>query len=136
MLSETPDVACRAKLDRELSHNPGFGPVLEEIRNAADLYVIDPLREGIELAPARAAGRCRMKLFRPREEKDRLCAFFFKRSNIAGSRDRFSYGAVEFLPDRLAPEETRTWLRWLSSGLDPTMRPPNLKRAFLYTIPE
>jgi hypothetical protein len=132
MLSEAPDVACLVKLDQELARNPGFVPVLREIRDAAEAYAIDPLPEGIEIA----AGRCRMKLFRPREEKERLCAFFFKKSNIAGSRDRFSYGAVEFLPERLAAEEVRTWLQWLSSGLDPTRRPANLKRAFLYTIPE
>lgn len=145
MLKDALDVACRAKVDQELSRNPGFAPVLREIREAADAYVIDPMPSGIELAPAGAfgaapaplaAGRCRMKLFRPREEKERLCAFFFKKSNIAGSRDRFSYGAVEFLPDRLVPEDVRTWLNWLSSGLDPTKRPANLKRAFLYTIPE
>jgi len=132
MLSEAPDVACLVKLDQELSRNPGFVPVLREIRDAAEAYAIDPLPEGIEIA----SGRCRMKLFRPREEKERLCAFFFKKSNIAGSRDRFSYGAVEFLPERLAAEEVRTWLQWLSSGLDPARRPANLKRAFLYTIPE
>jgi len=133
MLNADRDAA--SKLDQELAHNPGFAPVVREIRDAADAYVIDPLHEGLEIAPA-AAGRCRMKLFRPREEKERLCAFFFKKSNIAGSRDRFSYGAVEFLPDRLVPEDVRTWLDWLSSGLDPTRRPANLKRAFLYTIPE
>jgi hypothetical protein len=132
MLKDALDVVCVAKLDLELSHNPGFAPVLREIREAAETYVMDPVPEGIELA----AGRCRMKLFRPREEKERLCAFFFKKSNIAGSRDRFSYGAVEFLPERLVPEDVRTWLHWLSSGLDPTKRPANLKRAFLYTIPE
>jgi hypothetical protein len=146
MLKDSQDLACLAKLDRELGRNPGFAPVLREIREAADVYAIDPLPEGIEIAPAGAsgtapvptlaAGRCRMKLFRPREEKERLCAFFFKKSNIAGSRDRFSYGAVEFLPDRLVPQDVRTWLDWLSSGLDPARRPANLKRAFLYTIPE
>ena len=134
------------KLDQELARNPGFAPVVREIRDAAEHYAIDPEPEGIEIAPAGAsgaapalsfaAGRCRMKLFRPREEKERLCAFFFKKSNLAGSRDRLSSGAVEFLPERLAAEEIRTWLQWLSSGLDPTMRPAHLKRAFLYTIPE
>jgi hypothetical protein len=127
--------AADGKLDRELDRNPGFRPVMDEIRSAADRYAIDAVAEGIEISTD-SATRCRMKLFRPREEKERLCAFFFKKSNIAGSRDRFSYGAVEFLPERLTAEEVRTWLRWLSSGLDPELRPANLKRAFLYTIPE
>lgn len=134
MLNGLTDVACRRKLAQELERNPGFIAVLSEIRDASETYSLDPRLEGLEIAPRE--GRCRMKLFRPREEKDRLCAFFFKKSNIAGSRDRFSYGAVEFLPERVTPEEIQSWLTWLSSGLDPERRPAHLKRAFLYTIPE
>ena len=77
-----------------------------------------------------------MKIFRPRENKDRLCAFFYKRSNLSWSRDRFSYGAVEFLPERLSADVVEGWLSWLRDGFDPARRPPHLKRAFLYTIPD
>ena len=140
MLTGVVDTEGRAKLDHELSRNPAFASVVDAVSDAAEAFSIDPRAGGLEFASLEAAtsvpSRCRMKLFRPREEKDRLCAFFFKKSNIAGSRDRFSYGAVEFLPDRLRPEEIRTWIAWLASGLDPALRPSNLKRAFLYTIPE
>lgn len=140
MLTGATEAPCRAKLDRELSRNPAFASVVRAVSEAAEPFIIDPGAGGLEFASLHvatsAASRCRMKLFRPREEKDRLCAFFFKKSNIAGSRDRFSYGAVEFLPDRLGPEEIHTWIAWLASGLDPALRPVNLKRAFLYTIPE
>jgi hypothetical protein len=77
-----------------------------------------------------------MKLFKPREERERLCAFFYKRSNLAWSRDRFSYGAVEFRPGEIGSEDVLTWLAWLASGFDPEQRPPGLRRAFRYTIPE
>ncbi len=140
MLTGVTDAACRAKLDSELSLNPVFAQVVQALRDAAEPFAIDPRAGGLEFAAlpvaTAAPGRCRMKLFRPREEKDRLCAFFFKKSNIAGSRDRFSYGAVEFLPERLRAEEIQAWIAWLAAGLDPSLRPGNLKRAFLYTIPE
>lgn len=98
-------------------------------------------RDGIlEIAPRagddEAVNRCRLKLFRPREDKDRICAFFYKRSNLGWSRDRFSYGAIEFLPDALTREDAAAWLGWLRGGFDPDQRPARLRRAFLYSIPE
>jgi len=140
VLTGAADTECRAKLDRELALNPAFASVVRAVSDAAEPFSLDPGAGGLEFASLHVAtsstSRCRMKLFRPREEKERLCAFFFKKSNIAGSRDRFSYGAVEFLPDRLGPDEIRSWIAWLASGLHPGLRPANLKRAFLYTIPE
>ena len=98
-------------------------------------------REGIlEISPRAVdddvVNRCRLKLFRPRENKDRICAFFYKRSNLGWSRDRFSYGAIEFLPEALTREDAASWLGWLRGGFDPGQRPPRLRRAFLYSIPE
>ncbi|HET9940241.1 MAG TPA: hypothetical protein VFR25_04005 [Candidatus Eisenbacteria bacterium] len=80
--------------------------------------------------------RCRLKLFRPREGKERLCAFFYKRSNLAWSRDRFSYGGVEFRPEQATDEDVASWRAWLLSGFDPERRPPGWRRAFLFDIPE
>jgi hypothetical protein len=105
-----------------------------------DGFTLDE-REGVlEIAPVTAEGdaasRCRMKVFRPRENRDRLCAFFYKRSNLGWSRDRFSYGAIEFLPDALTREDAAAWLAWLQGGFDPDGRPARLRRAFLYTIPD
>lgn len=89
----------------------------------------------LDVAPAERE-RCRMKVFRPRQGKERLCAFFYKGSNLAWSRDRYSYGAVEFLPGQVTDAEMRTWLTWLAGGFDPDQRPPRLKKAFLYSIPD
>lgn len=77
-----------------------------------------------------------MKVFRPREGKERLCAFFYKKSNLSWSRDRYSYGAVEFLPTQVTETDMRSWLQWLAGGFDPDKRPPRLKKAFLYSIPD
>lgn len=93
-------------------------------------------RSGVlDVAPSQRE-RCRMKVFRPREGRDRLCAFFYKESNLSWSRDRYSYGAVEFLPAQVTETDMRTWLDWLAGGFDPDHRPPRLKKAFLYSIPD
>ncbi|HZV90607.1 MAG TPA: hypothetical protein VFF34_01230 [Candidatus Nitrosocosmicus sp.] len=98
--------------------------------------VTDPA--GLEFAPLEQGkpGRCRLKLFRPREGKERLCAFFYKRSNLAWSRDRFSYGGVEFRPEQATDEDLQSWRSWLLSGFDPERRPLRWRRAFLFDVPE
>lgn len=140
MLTNASEPASKAKLEVELQRNPTFARVVAFLHSASDPFAIDPESGGLEIVPLnevkQAPNRCRMKLFRPREAKERLCAFFFKRSNFEWSRDRFSYGAVEFRPEQLTEEDIRVWIGWLVSGLDPERRPEHLRRAFLYTIPE
>jgi hypothetical protein len=82
------------------------------------------------------ASRCRLKIFRPRENRNRVCVFFYKRSNLAWSRDRFSYGAIELRPESMTRDAAATWLAWLRRGFHPDERPARLRRAFLYTIPD
>ena len=140
MLTNAAEPAVRGKLDQELGLNPAFSLVVELIRSSPEPFAIEPTAAGIEIVPLnqvkQAPNRSRLKLFRPREEKERLCAFFFKRSNLEFSRDRFSYGAVEALPEQIRETEVRSWIEWLVSGLDPDHRPDRIRRAFLYTIPE
>ena len=140
MLTNASDPASRAKLEEELQKNPSFTRFVDFLHSASDPFAINPNAGGLEIVPLnevkQAPNRCRMKLFKPREAKERLCAFFFKRSNFEWSRDRFSYGAVEFRPEQLTEEDIRAWIGWLVSGLDPERRPEHLRRAFLYTIPE
>jgi hypothetical protein len=140
MLSNRNDPGVEAKIREELRRNPGLLPVLEEIESASESFEVAAGSEGLDLAPAglrsESANRCRMKLFRPRVGKERLCAFFYKRSNLAWSQDRFSYGGVEFLPGEIARAGVRPWIEWLASGFDPVRRPERLRRAFLYDIPD
>ena len=140
MLTNAGEPEVRAKLDRELALNPPLSVVLDVARTIQEPLEIDPAAAGIELVPLNrvqdAPNRGRMKLFRPREGKERLCAFFYKRSNLAWSRDRFTYGGVEFRPEQITEPEVQAWLSWLLSGLNPDRRPERLRRAFLYTIPD
>jgi hypothetical protein len=128
------------KIRAELERNPGLEPVLEAFRTAPAPFEIATESSGLELIPLDpvhgSPNRCRVKLFRPREGRERLCAFFYKKSNLAWSRDRFSYGGVEFKPGDVTGAAARTWIEWLVSGFDPERRPERLKRAFSYDVPE
>lgn len=140
MLSDRNNAGVRAKLREELGENPGLARVVAAFQSASEGFEIVAESAGLELVPLEsgpgALSRCRVKFFKPRAEKERLCAFFFKKSNLPWSRDRFSYGGVEFLPDDLAESDIRTWVSWLVSGFDPERRPERLRRAFLYDIPD
>lgn len=123
---------------------PVSGDALERIftllrraaQDAPEPFRFEERRGVLELVPGASAERCRLKVFRPREGKERLCAFFYKESNLSWSRDRYSYGAVEFLPAQVGEGDVKTWLDWLAGGFDPEHRPPRLKKAFLYSIPD
>jgi hypothetical protein len=140
MLTNQEDHRVADKLRVELERNPPLERVVAAFRAAEARFEIVADSEGLELVPVDpvrgAPNRCRVKLFKPRAERERLCAFFYKRSNLAWSRDRFSYGGVEFLPGELGETEARSWLEWLVSGFDPERRPARLRRAFLYDVPE
>ena len=66
----------------------------------------------------------------------RHAAFFYKRSQVPFSRDRFAYGAVIVEDGKFTPEPAQIWFRWLDSGFHPEHTPPNLKRAFAFTVPD
>ena len=133
-----PDVAARIRA--EVGRHPAFERLVQAADAAPEAFHVDPSSAGLEFKPAHPQGdrpsRCRLKLFQPREGKERLCAFFYKRSNLAWSGDRYSYGGVEFRPVELTEADARSWLDWLASEFDPDRRPPRLRRAFLYDIPD
>lgn len=152
MLIHREEPAVREKLRGVVDRDPELEPIVEWLDAVQEPVQIEPDRAGLELSPggedagaqaqagAGAGGatprRCRLKVFRAREGKGRFCAFFYKRSNLPWSRDRFSYGGVEFLPGRVTQSEVQGWVRWLMSGLDPAQRPERLRRSFLYDIPD
>ncbi|HEU4940866.1 MAG TPA: hypothetical protein VFT97_04550 [Candidatus Eisenbacteria bacterium] len=125
-------------LEGEVDPMPFAARVLEVFGVASEPFQVEIGPGGLEIAPLEEGrpGRCRLKLFRPRQGKARLCAFFYKRSNLAWSRDRFSYGGVEFRPEQATDEDVLSWRAWLLSGFDPELRPPGWRRAFLFDVPE
>lgn len=144
MLIGREEAGVREKLRSVVGRDPELEPIVEWLQDAAEPVRVEPDRAGLELSPGgnepgadeATSRRCRLKVFRAREGKERFCAFFYKRSNLPWSRDRFSYGGVEFLPGRVTRSEVQGWIRWLTSGLDPAQRPERLRRSFLYDIPD
>jgi hypothetical protein len=134
LIRNGPDASPESGLD----FMPFAARALEVFELGLEPFQVEVGSGGLEIAPLEAGhpGRCRLKLFRPRQGKARLCAFFYKRSNLAWSRDRFSYGGVEFRPEQATDEDVLSWRAWLLSGFDPELRPPGWRRAFLFDVPE
>jgi len=71
--------------------------------------------------------RARMKVFSPKP--GHTLVFFYKKSLLPYSRDRYSYGGFDLRIPGVSDEEIAEWLVFLSSGLHPEKRPANLRRA-------
>jgi hypothetical protein len=131
----TPEV--RKKLD-ELRQTPFFAKLLDlaEISSLSFRLALDA--GDLELAgTAPVSGRPNrglMKIFPI--GPGRFAAFFYKKSQVPFSRDRFAYGAVIAEEKRCKPEDADPWFAWLDSGFHPDAPPPNLKRAFAFTVPD
>ena len=78
--------------------------------------------------------RARMKVFSPKP--GHTLVFFYKKSLVPYSRDRYSYGGIDLRTESVEPQEIASWLDFLTSGFHPDKRPEELRRAFPYEIPE
>jgi hypothetical protein len=137
MLTNADDPATRTKLDEVASElllkavaeaAMGSGVALRLVHDASHL----------ELAGVSPVGglpnRGLLKVFPI--GPSRCAAFFYKRSQVPFSRDRFAYGAVIAEQGRLSAEAAEGWFRWLDTGFNPEHAPPHLKRAFAFTVPD
>jgi len=102
-------------------------------------FQIDTEAAGFEIracAPLEGGlpNRARLKIFCPRP--GHLLVFFYKKSLVPYSRDRYSYGGLDLRSPEVSEAEVAEWLAFLSSGFHPEKRPRNLRRAFPYEIPE
>lgn len=84
--------------------------------------------------PSGLPNRARMKIFSPKP--GHTLVFFYKKSLVPYSRDRYSYGGIDLKTPEVHTAEIAEWLAFLSSGFHPDKRPTNLRRAFPYEIPE
>ena len=130
-----PEVQRKRK---ELADTALYTAVLEAAQASPYPLRLFPDASGLELGGtepvAGRPNRALMKLFPigPR----RFAAFFYKRSQVPFSRDRFAYGAVIVEESRLDAAEAQTWCRWLHQGFPPEMPPARIKRAFAFTVPD
>jgi len=84
--------------------------------------------------PSGLPNRARMKIFSPKP--GHTLVFFYKKSLVPYSRDRYSYGGIDLRTTEVAQAEVSEWLAFINSGLHPDKRPTNLRRAFPFEIPE
>jgi hypothetical protein len=102
-------------------------------------FEVDAEATGVELRPRATAeraalDRARLKIFSPKPGHTLI--FFYKKSLVPYSRDRYSYGGIELKTPQVSEADVAEWLAFLASGFHPEKRPTQLRRAFPYEIPE
>jgi len=132
------DNAAAADKISEIEKDPGLALVLEWARDSTFPLRLDAEASFLELAGTSDVegrpNRCLMKCFPV--SGGRYAAFFYKRSLVPFSRDRFAYGAVIRSEKRLSREGAEEWFRWLDGGFHPDVPPGSLKRAFSFDVPD
>jgi hypothetical protein len=139
MILNQAQPAVAEKLSTEVEAHPLAGAVAVSAGVSAESFEIEPSGVGLEIvarAPLASGlpNRARMKIFSPKA--GHTLVFFFKRSLVPYSRDRYSYGGLDLRAPSVEPQEISAWLDFLTSGFHPDQRPAKLRRAFPYEIPE
>lgn len=142
MITNIDNLDVKDKVESETNSNPAVKAIYEHIASVPESYSIDIFSAGLEFIPENKINnqpnRCRLKIWQP--SPNQLLAFFFKRSSVPHSRDRFSYGGVAWDLNNKdlsnISSEIDAWLEWLHSGLNPDKRPPNWVSAFHFDIPD
>lgn len=138
MLLNSADPRIEEKLRSERAKSAVAEAVAAALEGAAEPFEIDAEAAGVDVraysVPSSVANRVRLKVFSPRP--GHTLVFFYKRSLVPYSRDRYSYGGIDVRDDGVNPQEIAEWIAFVTSGFHPDRRPRNLRRAFPYEIPE
>jgi len=139
MIANQIQPAAAEKLRGETEANPLAGAVAAAADASVHPFEIETCGAGLEVVaqaplPNGIPNRARMKVFSPKP--GHTLVFFFKKSLVPYSRDRYSYGGLDLRASSVEPQEIATWLDFLTSGFHPDKRPERLRRAFPYEIPE
>lgn len=127
------------KLRSELTESPVARVVCDAIEQSPEKFEVVTDAVGFDaratdLLTTGLPNRARIKIFTPRP--GHTLVFFYKRSLVPYSRDRYSYGGIDLRNAELKPQEITEWITFVISGFHPDKRPTNLRRAFPYEIPE
>ena len=139
MILNKAEPQVKEKLRNELVGSPVAQAVCEAIDRAPDQFEIVVDTPGFEVRapaflPTGLPNRARLKIFSPRP--GHTLVFFYKKSLVPYSRDRYSYGGIDLRDSVLEPREIEEWVTFVASGFHPDKRPANMRRAFPYEIPE
>ncbi|HDS30732.1 MAG TPA: hypothetical protein ENN67_06785 [Firmicutes bacterium] len=142
MINNLDSEGVREKIESETATNEAVKAIYDHIVSSPGSYGVNPNAGGLEFTSTTEVkghpNRCRLKIWQP--EPSVLHAWFYKRSTVPFSRDRFSYGGVTWDLTQIdlasIGQEVTEWLTWLDTGLNPQTRPSNWVSAFPYDIPE
>ncbi|MGA3324395.1 MAG: hypothetical protein ABSF45_07970 [Terriglobia bacterium] len=139
MIQNHTQPAVAEKLRAEVEAHTIAGAAAAAAEAAAHPFEIETSGTGLEVVaraplPNGLSNRARMKIFSPKP--GHTLVFFFKKSLVPYSRDRYSYGGLDLRAPSVEAQEIAAWLDFLTSGFHPDKRPENLRRAFPFEIPE
>jgi hypothetical protein len=134
---------AQPQIEEKIRAESEVSPVVRAVSAAVEVSP-EPFEVSVETAgfevcacaflPSGLPNRARMKIFSPKP--GHTLVFFYKKSLVPYSRDRYSYGGIDLRTPEVHAAEIAEWLAFLSSGFHPDKRPANLRRAFPYEIPE
>ena len=139
MLLNRDDLRVAEKLQTELAASVVAAALCDALDCSPEPFELDPDASGFDVRacavlPSGVANRARLKVFSPRP--DHTLVFFYKKSQVPFSRDRYSYGGMEVRKRAIDANEVTSWIRFIGSGFHPDSRPASLRRAFPYEIPD
>ena len=139
MIANRAQLIVAEKLSSEAAVHPLAGAVAVAAGASAEPFEVEAMGAGLEVVARTPLvnglpNRARMKIFSPKP--GHTLVFFFKKSLVPYSRDRYSYGGLDMRTPSVETREIAAWLDFLASGFHPDKRPENLRRAFPYEIPE
>ena len=133
----------QSDVEQKILSESRANPVVQVVCAVAEAFpaqfVVEAAAGGLEL---RASGhlesglpnRARMRVFSPKA--GHTLVFFFKKSLVPYSRDRYSYGGIELRTPHARDADVAAWLEFVGSGFHPDRRPADPRRAFPFEIPE
>lgn len=139
MILNKADPQIEDKLRTELAASPVARAVCAALDSTGEPFEVVAEATGFEVRataflPSGLPNRARLKIFSPRP--GHTLVFFYKRSLVPFSRDRYSYGGIDLKNGDTSEQEIAEWINFVASGFHPDKRPSNLRRAFPYEIPE
>ena len=139
MLVNKAQPAVEEKIRAESQASPVARAVCAAVEASPEPFEVAAESAGFEVRacaflPNGLPNRARMKIFSPKP--GHTLVFFYKKSLVPYSRDRYSYGGIDLRTPAVDEAEVAAWLAFISSSLHPDNRPANLRRAFPYEIPE
>lgn len=138
LISNELDPGAKERLVQAKAESPALSLLVDLLQESDSAFHLITDASSFEVAADTPSNprkhRCRLKVFEVKEGQ--WAAFFYKRSAVPFSQDRFSYGAVTFTSKEQAADGMRRWLTYLQSGFDWELTPERLRRALTFDVPE